>query len=462
MFSLKSFRNGLLGTLFFLVPFFSIATGSENPFSSEKNPGYGYPGELTPYEVSSPLQTQMKRYHLTAGRFKRAAINPETYDYQPNRCPINELPYLLFSPKRSREPVPLVLYFGGTGEHGTDLLVQFGQTLVFEKVTASAFQERHPCYLLAPLFPKGLSFGSGIPEQSSNLSDLTCDTMYAVIASLSNPPVDTNRVYITGLSYGGYVAYQLPCHFPGRFAASVPVSTIGDAFMIPQKKPVNFWFLYNDLGTRSKKFQPILDELVRTVRERGGECRLSTFPDKGHDAWSKAWREDRVWDWMFSKTADGSSADKPSRGSVARPAGPKRGVRAFLDGAVCTASQPGRDAGSGPERAADSLEATCYVSAGPAKRGDWWQIEFAEPVSGLISVQSGMRDGKGRASGCRVEISIDGRHWNRAGNISVRTGDCRFRQRIPIRFLRVLPEPGKPEPLILREVSVETEEKTGE
>ena len=425
-------------------------------------PGYGYPGELTSYEASSQLQTQMKRYHLTAGWFKRAALPASGYRIDSERCPINGLPYLLFTPKRSRDPVPLVLYFGGTGEHGTDLLVQFGQTLVFEKVTASAFQERHPCYLLAPLFPKGLQFGGAIPESPSNLADLTCDTMYAVIASLSNPPVDTNRIYITGLSYGGTVAYKLPCLYPGRFAAGVPVSTIGDAFMIPQKRPVNFWFLYNDFGACSKKFQPILDELVRTVRERGGECRLSTFPDKGHDAWSKAWREDRVWDWMFSKTADGSSADKPSRGSGPRPAGPKRGVGAFLNGAVCTASQPGRDAGSGPERAADSLEATCYISAGPVKHGDWWQIEFAEPVSGLIAVQSGMRDGKGRTSGCRVEISIDGRSWNRAGNISVRTGDCRFRQRTPIRFLRVLPAPGKPEPLILREVVLEAEEKAGE
>ena len=427
----------------------SIWVGGVVLAAAEVRPGYGYPGELAPYEASSKLQEQMERFNLTAGWFRRAAINPETYRYRPDRCPVNELPYLLFSPKRGREPVPMVLYFGGTGEHGADLLVQFGQTLVFEKVTAQEFQERHPCYLLAPLFPKGLHFGTGLPETSSNLSDLTCDTMYAVIASLNNPPVDTNRIYATGLSYGGDVAYQLPCHFPGRFAASVPVATVGDAFILPRRHPVNFWFLYNDAGSSSEILQPVLDELVRTVRERGGECRLSTFPDKGHDAWSKAWREDQVWDWMFSKTADGSPVDKPLPAIGPRPAVPRRGMRAFLDGAVCTASQPG------PERAADSLEATCYVSAGPVKRGDWWQIEFAEPVSGWITVQSGTRDGKGRVRGGRVETSKDGRFWNRAGNFSGKTGDCRFQQRTPIGFLRVLPEADRPEPLVLREVAVE-------
>ena len=203
----------------------SIWVGGVVLAAAEVRPGYGYPGKLTPYATSPQLQERMARFNLTAGWFRRAAINPETYRYRPDRCPVNELPYLLFSPKRGREPVPMVLYFGGTGEHGADLLVQFGQTLVFEKVTSPEFQERHPCYLLAPLFPKGLHFGTGLPETSSNLSNLTCDTMYAVIASLNNPPVDTNRIYVTGLSYGGDVAYQLPCHFPGRFAASVPVAS---------------------------------------------------------------------------------------------------------------------------------------------------------------------------------------------------------------------------------------------
>ena len=185
-----------LNVLFVALLFFSsnAIAGKKEPLHAGA-PGYGYPGELAPYEASSKLQEQMERFNLTAGWFRRAAINPETYRYRPDRCPVNELPYLLFSPKRGREPVPMVLYFGGTGEHGADLLVQFGQTLVFEKVTAQEFQERHPCYLLAPLFPKGLHFGTGLPETSSNLSDLTCDTMYAVIASLNNPPVDTNRIY---------------------------------------------------------------------------------------------------------------------------------------------------------------------------------------------------------------------------------------------------------------------------
>ena len=87
-------------------------------------PGHGYPGRLESYEATPELQRQMDRFGLTASWFRRAPINPDTYRYEPDRCPANEQPYLLFSPRRGRKPVPMVLYFGGTGEHGTSLVDQ--------------------------------------------------------------------------------------------------------------------------------------------------------------------------------------------------------------------------------------------------------------------------------------------------------------------------------------------------
>jgi len=388
---------------------------------------------------------------LTAGWFRRAPINPETYRYEPHRCPVNELPYLLFSPKRGRKPVPMVLYFGGTGEHGTNLVDQFRQTTVFEKVTSPDFQKRDPCYLLAPMLPKGGVIRSGQTESPSNLSDLICDAMYAVVQSLDNPPVDTNRLYLTGLSWGAVVTWELPRGFPGRFAASVPVSGSQGAGMIPKTKPGNYWLLYNESAYRTPEEKQTLADLARTVKERGGDFRVATFPDTGHDAWSKAWREDGVWKWMFSKTADGKTVGSESG---ARPVARKGAVGAFLEDVVCTASKPGMDEGHGPERAADGLDATCYVSGEPMGRGDWWMIEFAVPVKGRITVKSGTRDGQGRLSSGRVEVSRDGRLWSRAGGFSRRTGDCSFIQRSEIRFLRVLPESVKPETLTLREITV--------
>lgn len=102
----------------------SIALASPNI-----RPGDGYPGRMEKYEVTPELKRHLERFDLTAGWFRRDPLPPEkVYHFRPDYCPVNELPYLLFSPKRGRKPVPMVFYFGGTGEHGTNLVDQLSST----------------------------------------------------------------------------------------------------------------------------------------------------------------------------------------------------------------------------------------------------------------------------------------------------------------------------------------------
>ena len=193
--------------------------------------------------------------------------------------------------------------------------------------------------------------------------------------------------------------------------------------------------------------------MARVVAERGGEFRMSPIPDKGHNAWDKAWREDAVWDWMFSKSNNGSKGSKRPAPSDRRMAG--RRTPLDLTGAVCKAAKPGRDEGTNPSRAADGLDATCYVSAEPVVRGDWWQIEFAQPVGGRITVKSGFRNGSDRAQAAYVEVSADGRKWTTAGRFKRTDGECTFVPRGAVKFLRVVSDSKEGETLVLREVAVE-------
>ncbi len=296
--------------LFFLSGF--ACARQTDAYPQGVRPGNGYPGNLEKYDVSPELKRNMERFDLQASWFWRAPIDSSNYHHDRDRCPLNEMPYLLYTPKRGQKAVPMVLYFGGAGEHGTNLVDQFHQTTVFSKLTSSEFQKQHPCYVFAPMLPKDGSLRGGLPETPSTLSDLVCDAMYAVIQSLNSPSVDTNRLYLTGLSFGGGVAYELPCLYRGRFAASVPVSSLQTAFMIPKTQPGNYWLLYNEDSYRSEPSKKSLVDLERTVKERGGDFRVATFPEVGHNAWDKAWREDCVWDWMFSKTADGTPVDLAS------------------------------------------------------------------------------------------------------------------------------------------------------
>ena len=73
-------------------------------------------------------------------------------------------------------------------------------------------------------------------------------------------------------------------------------------------------------------------------------------------------------------------------------------------------------------------------------------------MQGRIEVRTGFSDGTLRLSKGRVEVSADGKMWSRVGTVSSKTGVCVFQQRTGIRFLRLLPEPHKPEPLVVREI----------
>lgn len=398
-------------------------------------PGFGYAGRLEPYPASTELRLRMAKFGMTAGWFRRDEL-PDDY-VRFSRPQVNGLPYLLFSPKRSATPVPMVVYFGGTGEQGTNLVIQFRQTTLFSHLTATEFQKRHPCYVFAPLMPKGAVMRAALPG-SSKLADLTCDAMYAVIATLKAPKVDTNRLYVTGLSWGGVAAFELSCGFPGRFAACVPTSCIQSPARIPETSPGNYWMLYNENAYQDAGARRALCRIEEIVRNGGGDFRRSTFPDGGHDAWSKAWCEDAVWEWVFAKGVRRANAQDDRARVVAQ--------------AKCMASVPGMDAGHGPERIVDGLDATAYVSARPACRGDRVEIVFSEPVRGKFRIVSGLKDGSQRLGNAAVEASAGGGKWRRVGMFDERRGEAWLNLRHSADRLRIVFVGDRPTVMVLRKI----------
>ena len=384
-------------------------------------------GRIGPYPNRRGIRADLRRYGLEAG----VCSAPDG----------RRVSFLLRRAKVSRpEPLPLLLYLPGSGEVGTDLSRQFAQRTIFERVCSPEFQSRHPCHFLALSSPDGVTtlLGGAPGHPTADLS-LLMSVVDTVAATCTRPPVDTNRLYATGLSFGGNGVYALASRFPGRFAAILPVAALPpDGEPLPPGLPTACWHFYNEGDYRRAGIASArLDDFAALVRRAGGDFRVGVYPDKGHDAWSKAWREDAAWDWMFSKRADGGGAQ-----SVA-----------LLPKAVCTASVPGADDAHGPDRAADGLDATCYVSKEPMSRGDWWMAEFAAPITGRVSVLTGTREGRGRLTSGFVEVSSDGRNWTRAGKVQRRTGIAVFDAE-GIRFLRVRPEPPRPEVLTLREVRI--------
>lgn len=379
-------------------------------------------------------------YRLTVGWFQRARIPDDAIPASWKKAFIaNELPYVLFSPQKGQKPVPLILYFGGTGEHGTNLMNQFNQRMIFEKVTSKAFQEKYPCYLYAPMLPKNSDVRCSY-NFSTPMADLVCDSLFEVIRQTKFPPVDTNRIYLTGLFYGGSAAYTFQLYYRGRFAASLPAPGFITKYDVPETNPGYHWLFCNESEQAKEVYQIALKELTQTIYNRGGEHRVSMFPNQGHNAWDLTWQEDSAWAWLFSNSLNPK-----------HPL-PKGEVPLLFTNAICTATQPVAKYGQEPFRAADCLDATCYVSKNPFHKGDSWQIELASPFQGTIQVKTGYRDGTHLARSTIIEVSADRMRWTSVGRISHQEGSLRIALQKPIRFLRVVSDSDKGEILVLREV----------
>src|SRR5262245_24913042 len=158
----------------------------------------------------------------------------------------NTIPYRLFVPTDydPKQSYPLVLFLHGAGERGTDNRRQLtGQTapLVFVRPENQA---KYPCFMLAPQCPTTGSWadGDGNPRISTWMA-LTLEAMFYEIFAEFN--IDYNRLYITGLSMGGFGTWDMVTRYPGLFAAAVPICGGGAEWLADQAVGTPIWAFHS-------------------------------------------------------------------------------------------------------------------------------------------------------------------------------------------------------------------------
>ena len=391
---------------------------------------------IHPLDVSNDVKSTLTRYSLRAYK---------------NSDPTNVVQGLLFTPKsHGNKALPMIVYIPGKGEIG-DVSRHFNQRAIFKRVISAKFQEKYPCFLLALTPPENaMTIHGGMPDRPTCLQMALRDFVFDLCKMQKQPKVDLNRLYLTGFSYGGVGAYALAQHFPDKFAAVVPISALPP---LPEyfnhQFPGNWWHFHNEgnYNRRGVDMQDI-EAFAKLVNNAGGDFRIGTFPANGHDAWTKTWREDVVWKWMFSKSLKGRSKQIRKRGLT------KEAIPISLSSAVCTASVPGIRDSHGPERVIDGLDATWYESSSPFSKSDWWQVDLIEPMRGQFTIVSGDSHGKRFLKSGFAEVSVDGKRWMRMASFSQKNGTCTFISRKRLRFLRVRSTDNKANAVCLRLLKV--------
>ncbi len=391
--------------------------------------------EMTPVAAEGELAKELGRYGMTAWRTVNRGPKFSCLAYTP--------------PNAGRKPIPLVVYIPGKGEIGPDLLKQFHQRTLFDLVTSQKFQSRHPCHLLALSPPAEATTlaggGLGCPSRVQQMLRAIVSWMET---NAVGPKVDASRIYLVGFSYGGDGVYALANHYPGEFAAAVPISSgCPHPEYVSESSPGNWWHVYNELDFAGcERMFAELNAFKDRVNALGGDFRMGTYPKAGHDAWTAAWREDELWDWMFSKSTAHGASRRRRDGAAAAPVS--------LAESVCTSSVSGEDTAHGPERAADGLKATAYVAARPFSKGDWWRIDFAAPASGRVKVVLGDSLGNKVPHGAVVEATYDGRTWRRVSFQKGKERICEFSLHNKARALRIGVTGREPVPFAVNSVSL--------
>src|SRR5262245_29799119 len=145
--------------------------------------------------------------------------------------PGGKLLYRLYSPKHAtaESRLPLLLFLHGAGERGDDNAAQLKHGVK----QMLALQEKYPCFIVAPQCPKGKKWNEvDWHAQSHATPEKPSDSFVSLIPLLETLrkelPVGPKRLYVTGLSMGGYGTWDLISRLPGTFAASVPICGGGD------------------------------------------------------------------------------------------------------------------------------------------------------------------------------------------------------------------------------------------
>ena len=201
--------------------------------------------------------------------------------------------YLLFLPdgfSKKKQGWPMILFLHGAGERGSDLkkVKKHGPPKIVEK------RKDFPFIVVSPQCPKDDWWTDKVEVLTHLLDDI-----------VAKYDVDTERIYLTGLSMGGYGTWTLAAAYPDRFAAIAPICGGGKRVMALRLKDIPVWAFH---GAKDRVV-PLKEseEMVNAIKARGGDARLTVYPDAGHDSWTVTYNNKELYDWFLKHRKAGKA-----------------------------------------------------------------------------------------------------------------------------------------------------------
>ena len=217
-----------------------------------------------------------------------------------------ELPYRILYPDNysKKKKYPLILFLHGSGERGSDNEAQLVH--IAPKFLSDDFQSKHPSIVVFPQCSADDTW-TQVERTDSKWTVSSSDTITAPMQAvvewmddfLENEAVDRQRIYLSGLSMGGFGTYDLLSRKPEWFAAAIPICGGGNRRNIGLYEDVPIWIFHG-------KKDPVVpvslsQEMADEFKLRKMNYRYTEYPEGTHDVWSQAWNEPDIINWLFSQ-----------------------------------------------------------------------------------------------------------------------------------------------------------------
>lgn len=207
------------------------------------------------------------------------------------------VPYLLYLPQdyaTGKEKWPLLFFLHGRGEsYGPlSLVKKWGPPRLVER------GEPLPYVVVSPQCP-----GKEAWDQEKQQAALV-QLLDHIVKTLK---IDQDRIYLTGLSMGGYGSWRLAADHPERFAAVVPICGGGRPADAEKLKGLPIWVFHGTKDNAVPLQRSV--EMVEAIQKAGSKTiRFTTLEEIGHNSWEAAYASPDLYQWLDAQTASKNRA----------------------------------------------------------------------------------------------------------------------------------------------------------
>jgi len=216
--------------------------------------------------------------------------HPRTFEKQI----VVKLNYLLFLPedytKEQDKKWPLMLFLHGAGERGSDI----NKVKVHGPPKIVEGKKDFPFIVVSPQCPDGSWWD---PQQLISLLD----------EIQANYRVDTDRIYVTGLSMGGFGTWDLAQRYADRFAAIAPICGAGNPAAVRRMGKLPAWIFHGDKDPTVAVENS--DQMYEAMKKAGIEVKYTRYEGVGHDSWTATYNNPELYTWLLAH----KRSDRPAR-----------------------------------------------------------------------------------------------------------------------------------------------------